>query len=143
MSEPDTTLPTTPPHSAGPDLSRLDQHLGDVMVEAEIARTALAAVYRVRTGAHGDTPLALKVALHPCDAEELARFRHEVRLLTEARHPNVVEVYDCGALPGGCPRAASASCWRRRTDRRRPTGSGCTTSPSRPPPASPTSTSRA
>ena len=43
MSEPDTTLPTTPPHPAGPDLSRLDQHLGDVMVEAEIARTALAA----------------------------------------------------------------------------------------------------
>ena len=103
-SSPTPAIATHPPSPrGGPDLSRLDRHLGDVVVEEEIARTALAAVYRVRTGAHGDRSLALKVALRPCDAEELARFRHEVRLLTEARHPNVVAVYDCGALPGGYP----------------------------------------
>ena len=86
----------------GPDLSHLERLLGDILLESEIARTPRAAVYRVRTGG-GDRPLALKVALARSDAEDLARFRHEVRLLSEARHPNVVEVYDFGVLPGDFP----------------------------------------
>ncbi|HEV2855388.1 MAG TPA: sigma 54-interacting transcriptional regulator [Thermoanaerobaculia bacterium] len=85
-----------------PDLSHLERLLGDVLLEGEIARTPRAVVYRVRTGG-GDRPLALKVALARSDAEDLARFRHEVRLLSEARHPNVVEVYDFGVLPGDFP----------------------------------------
>ena len=48
-------------------------------------------------------PLALKVGLIPSSTEDLARFRHEVRLLSETRHPNVVEVYDFGVLPGDFP----------------------------------------
>ena len=84
---------------SGPDLSLLDRLLGDVLFEGEIARTSRAAVYRVRTGS-AERPLALKVALERSDAEDLARFRHEVRLLCEARHPNVVEVHDFGVLPG-------------------------------------------
>ncbi|RPH55877.1 hypothetical protein EHM82_04450, partial [bacterium] len=83
----------------GPDLSLLDRLLGDVLFECEIARTSRAAVYKVRTGS-AERPLALKVALERSDAEDLARFRHEVRLLSEARHPNVVEVHDFGVLPG-------------------------------------------
>jgi Nif-specific regulatory protein len=83
----------------GPDLSHLDQLLGDILVEGEIARTARTVVYKVRT-VSGGGPLALKVALERSDAEDLARFRHEVRLLSEARHPNVVEVHDFGILPG-------------------------------------------
>ncbi|HMB52630.1 MAG TPA: serine/threonine-protein kinase, partial [Thermoanaerobaculia bacterium] len=98
------TAEADPATAAGPpDLSMLDRHLGDLVVEEEIARTALAAVLRVRTGAHGGRSVALKVSLHAADSEELARFRHEVRLLSEAPHPNVVEVHDCGALPGGFP----------------------------------------
>ncbi|HWM94549.1 MAG TPA: sigma 54-interacting transcriptional regulator [Thermoanaerobaculia bacterium] len=85
------------------DLSQLDRLPGDVLLEGEIARTSRTAVYRVRTGAAGGRPLALKVALCPSDPEDLARFRHEVRLLSEARHPNVVEVYDFGVLPGDFP----------------------------------------
>ncbi|HKV11077.1 MAG TPA: sigma 54-interacting transcriptional regulator [Thermoanaerobaculia bacterium] len=85
-----------------PDLSHLDRLLGDVLFEGEIARTSRAVVYRVRTGA-ADRPLALKVALAKSDAEELARFRHEVRLLSEARHPNVIQVHDFGVLPGDFP----------------------------------------
>ncbi|HEX5716440.1 MAG TPA: sigma 54-interacting transcriptional regulator [Thermoanaerobaculia bacterium] len=81
----------------------MDRLLGDVLLEGEIARTSRTAVYRVRTGAAGGRPLALKVALHSSDPEDLARFRHEVRLLSEARHPNVVEVYDFGVLPGDFP----------------------------------------
>ncbi len=87
----------------GLDLSQLDRLLGDVVLEGEIACTKQAAVYRVRTGAAGGAPLALKVALRASDPEDLARFRHEVRLLSEARHPNVVEVYDFGVLPGDFP----------------------------------------
>ncbi|MFL6193731.1 MAG: sigma 54-interacting transcriptional regulator [Thermoanaerobaculia bacterium] len=85
-----------------PDLSHLERLLGDVLFEGEIARTPRAVIYRVRTGG-GDRPLALKIARESSDAEELARFRHEVRLLSEARHPNVVEVYDFGVLPGDFP----------------------------------------
>ncbi len=88
---------------SGLDLSQLDRLLGDALLEGEIARTSRTAVYRVRTGAAGGRPLALKVALQSSDPEDLARFRHEVRLLSEARHPNVVEVYDFGVLPGDFP----------------------------------------
>ncbi|HET9228582.1 MAG TPA: protein kinase, partial [Thermoanaerobaculia bacterium] len=87
----------------GLDLSKLDRLLGDVLFEGEIAHTPQAAVFRVRTGAAGGRPLALKVALRPSDPEDLARFRHEVRLLSEARHPNVVEVHDFGVLAGDFP----------------------------------------
>jgi Nif-specific regulatory protein len=85
-----------------PDLSHLERLLGDVLFEGEIARTPRAVIYRVRTGGN-DRSLALKVALAKSDAEDLARFRHEVRLLSESRHPNVVEVYDFGVLPGDFP----------------------------------------
>ena len=86
----------------GPDLSRLEELLGDVLLEEEIARTSRAVVYRARVGPEG-AEVALKVASSPGDGEELARFAHEVRLLSQVRHPNVVEVYDWGVLPGGYP----------------------------------------
>jgi len=86
----------------GPDLSRLDELLGDVLLEEEIGRTSRAVVYRARVGRNRDE-VALKVASVPADGEELARFAHEVRLLSEVRHPNVVEVYDWGVLAGGYP----------------------------------------
>src|SRR5687768_15727184 len=97
---PDVAAPRV--RRGGPDLAELERLLGDVVVEAEIARTAMAAIYRIRTGGTAQ-PLALKVALHPGTAEDLARFRHEVRLLSEVRHPNVVEVHDFGVLPGDFP----------------------------------------
>ncbi len=100
--EPDR-LTALPRVTGGPDLAQLDRLLGDVLFEAVVARTSRAAVYRVRVGSPDGRPLALKVALSPSDAEDLARFRHEVRLLSEARHPNVVEVSDFGVLPGDYP----------------------------------------
>jgi Nif-specific regulatory protein len=88
----------------GPDLADLEPLLGDVLVEGEVARSPLAAIYRIRLGAGPERgALALKVALHPGSAEDLVRFRHEVRLLAEVRHPNVVEVHDFGVLPGDFP----------------------------------------
>jgi len=87
----------------GPDLCSIERQLGDVLVEGELARTPRAAVYRIRAGTMADRALALKVALQPGTLEDLAQFRHEVRLLSEVRHPNVVEVYDFGVLPGDFP----------------------------------------
>jgi Nif-specific regulatory protein len=87
----------------GLDLSHLDRLLGDILLEGEIARTSQAVIFRIRTGGPDGRPMALKVALCPSDADDLVRFRHEVRLLSETRHPNVVEVYDFGVLPGNLP----------------------------------------
>jgi tetratricopeptide (TPR) repeat protein/tRNA A-37 threonylcarbamoyl transferase component Bud32 len=89
--------------NGGPDLAYLERLLGDVLVEGEMARTPRAAVYRIRAGTQAHRATALKVALHQGTPEDLAQFRHEVRLLSEVRHPNVVEVYDFGVLPGDFP----------------------------------------
>jgi Nif-specific regulatory protein len=89
--------------SGAPDLAALERTIGDVLIEGEVARTPRAAIYRIRAGSHPEGPIALKVALNPGTAEDLAQFRHEVRLLTEVRHPNVVQVYDFGILPGDFP----------------------------------------
>ncbi len=89
---------------ASPDLEELERLLGNLVVEGEIARTARAAVYRVRMGTEDDArPLALKVALQPSAADDLARFRHEASLLSEVRHPNVIEVREVGVLQGLFP----------------------------------------
>ena len=60
-------------------------------------------IHRVRLGGHGARPLALKVAREPSGTDDLARFQHEARLLSEIRHPGVVEVYEVGVLPGDFP----------------------------------------
>ena len=86
-----------------PRIADLERHLGDFLVEDELARTPRAVIYRIRAGSQIDLPLALKVALQPVEGEDLVRFQHEVRLLSEVRHPNVIEVYDFGVLPGGFP----------------------------------------
>ncbi len=93
----------TPPRPAGPDLAHLERLLGDFEIEGKLARTSRAAIYRVRLGARGTRPLALKVALEPSATDDLARFQHEARLLSEIRHPGVVEVYEVGVLPGDYP----------------------------------------
>ena len=87
----------------GPRLSDLEAQLGDFLVEEEISRTPRTVIYSVRAGKSIDRPLALKVALVPVDHEDLVRFQHEVRLLSEACHPNVIQVFDYGVLPGGYP----------------------------------------
>jgi Nif-specific regulatory protein len=87
----------------GPRIADLERQLGDFLVEDELARTPRAVIYRIRAGRRMERPLALKVALQPVAGEDLVRFQHEVRLLSETRHPNVVEVYDFGVLAGSFP----------------------------------------
>jgi Nif-specific regulatory protein len=86
-----------------PRIGELEKLLGDFLIEEELARTPRAVIYRIRAGNRPERQLALKVALQPVEGEDLDRFQHEVRLLSEVRHPNVVEVYDFGVLPGSFP----------------------------------------
>ena len=89
--------------SGSPRIAELEGLLGDFLVEEEIARTPRAMIYRIRSQGRAEKPLALKVALQEVHDEDLVRFQHEVRLLSEARHRNVIEVYDFGVLPGSFP----------------------------------------
>ena len=52
-----------------------------------------------------DRPVAIKVIREELleDATTARRFLREVRLLTSFRHPNVVEIFDCGQMANGCP----------------------------------------
>ena len=86
-----------------PRIGELEKLLGDFLIEEELARTPRAVIYRIRAGNRPERQLALKVALQPVEGEDLDRFQHEVRLLSEVRHPNVIEVYDFGVLPGSYP----------------------------------------
>ena len=97
---PETTVRT---RQDAPRIGDLEKLLGDFLIEEELARTQRAVIYRIRSGHRPDRALALKVALQPVEAEDLVRFQHEVRLLSEVRHPNVIEVYDFGVLPGSYP----------------------------------------
>ncbi|MDX1631825.1 MAG: protein kinase, partial [Thermoanaerobaculia bacterium] len=103
--DPEASAPGTPlrTREGGPSLSELESQIGDFLVEKELARTPQTVIYRIRAGGRMDHPLALKVALRPVEGEDLVRFQHEVRLLSEARHPNVIRVFDYGVLPGGYP----------------------------------------
>ncbi|MBZ0110953.1 MAG: serine/threonine protein kinase, partial [Thermoanaerobaculia bacterium] len=96
----DHSLATRP---GSPRIAELEGLLGDFLVEKEIARTPRAAIYRIRSQGRADRPLALKVALQEVQEDDLVRFQHEVRLLSESRHRNVIEVYDFGVLPGSFP----------------------------------------
>ncbi len=90
------------PEAEGPQLSALEGMLGDFVVEEEIAHTPRTAIYRI-SQSRFDRPLALKVAQQAVHGEDLVRFQHEVRLLSEAKHRNVIEVFDFGVLPGSFP----------------------------------------
>jgi eukaryotic-like serine/threonine-protein kinase len=77
---------------------------GAYVIGAFIARGGCGSVYAARHRDHGR--LAAVKILHPSLAvlpKMVERFEREVTLLNLLRHPNIIEVYDVGALPDGRP----------------------------------------
>lgn len=68
----------------------------------EIGHGGMGSVYRVQDTLGEERELALKTFRSdvPITAERRLRFREEFRAMARLRHPNTVEVYDCGFLDG-------------------------------------------
>ncbi|MBX7212629.1 MAG: protein kinase [Thermoflexales bacterium] len=77
------------------------EKLGNYILIAPIARGGMAVVHRALHEPSG-REVALKV-LSPAlasDAEYIHRFLREAKTLMELRHPNIVQVYEAGAVQG-------------------------------------------
>jgi serine/threonine-protein kinase len=76
--------------------------LGQYRIDSLIGLGGMASVYR---GQHLalDRNVAIKVlpARYLSDAAFVERFRQEARLVARLRHPNILDVYDFGEVPGG------------------------------------------
>src|SRR5580704_945321 len=75
---------------------------GDYVIGDFIARGGCGSVYSARHR-DGGRAAAVKI-LHASLAvmpKMVGRFKREVELLNLLRHPNIIEVYDVGALPDG------------------------------------------
>ncbi|NVB39704.1 protein kinase [Pseudenhygromyxa sp. WMMC2535] len=68
----------------------------------ELGSGGMGTVYHVVDTLDGDRELALKTFRSdlPITQERRLRFREEFRAMARLRHPNTVEVYDCGFLDG-------------------------------------------
>ncbi len=83
-------------------LTELEKFIGDFVLENLIAATPKSLVYKIRS-ARWDETAALKISLLPLSPVDLERFQHEIRLLSEVSHPNVIRLLDYGVLSGGLP----------------------------------------
>ncbi len=101
-------VPIPPPEAPSPSqpepslVGRVLQ--GRYQIKGVIARGGMGVVYdATQLGLH--RPVAVK-CLHPRyakDGNALARFQQEARIVGAIGHPNVVEVFDLGALEDGAP----------------------------------------
>ena len=71
--------------------------IGPVRLEKVVGRGGMGVVWSGRHEAL-DLPVAVKVDLSGPSGTEL--FLHEVRLVSQLEHPNVVRVLDHGRVPG-------------------------------------------
>lgn len=71
-------------------------------LDSLIARGGMGAIY-AGTHIELDRPVAVKLLLpnFNADGQALERFRREARAAARIKHPNIVDIYDYGALPEG------------------------------------------
>ena len=75
----------------------IGQQLGDYVLDAELGRGSMGAVYRARHVADGK-PYAVKVLLDALTSDQsfVTRFTREARIIAGLHHPNIVRVYEAG-----------------------------------------------
>ncbi|MBI2919844.1 MAG: SUMF1/EgtB/PvdO family nonheme iron enzyme [Planctomycetes bacterium] len=81
-----------------------DESTGKYVPGPEIGRGGLSRVVEAHDREIGRT-VALKLLLDGAPLDVVERFRREGRLTGRLQHPNIVPVYDIGALPGGAGRS--------------------------------------
>ena len=105
LSAPRSPLPPPNVTFADPDPSFVGRLLEDkYLVKELIGRGGMGAVYRAenqRIGKH----VAIKMLTrgHNTGSSSMKRFYREARLMGSLGHPNIVEIYDLGALENGAP----------------------------------------
>jgi len=84
--------------------------LGPFLVEARVGAGGMGSVWRGRHRAQG-TPVAVKVITGQGAADPAlqAAFRNEVRAAARLDHPNIVRLFDAGAIPREADRASGGA----------------------------------
>ncbi|WIG61245.1 MAG: Serine/threonine protein kinase [Ktedonobacterales bacterium] len=77
--------------------SLIGQQLGDYLLERELGRGSMGAVYYARQVSSGK-PFAVKVLLDALasDMSFVTRFTREARIIARLHHPNIIRVYEAG-----------------------------------------------
>lgn len=76
-------------------------HIGPYQIVSPIAQGGMGVVYHARQPSlQRDVAIKLLPTQFTQDAEFLARFERESRVLARLRHPNIVQVFDAGASNG-------------------------------------------
>ena len=78
----------------------LAPHFPSLRIDSFLAEGGMGAVYRA-VQKELDRETALKLLSHEwtSDGKEQEMFRKEARLMAKLSHPNIVQIYDCGAVP--------------------------------------------
>lgn len=78
--------------------SLVGRQLGDYILEQELGRGSMGAVYRAHHVSDAQTPYAVKVLLETLasDVSFITRFIREARVISTLHHPNIIRVYDTG-----------------------------------------------